>query len=297
MCLKDGSVHTERAVAFDCEGEQLIGVVALPDVSQARLATTAVLIIVGGPQYRVGSHRQFVLLARFLADNGVPCMRFDYRGMGDATGTADHGFEDVTPDIDAAIEALLHEAPCVERVVLWGLCDGASAICFSLGHNARVSGAVLLNPWVRTASSEARTMLKHYYLRRLFDKQFWAKLLRGGVSVRSAVGGVSLAVGQVTRRADQPAKREVQGSVPDRMLKGLNKGLNLPIAIFLSGRDYVAREFEHCVTGDKAWAELVSSARCDLLHFKDADHTFSNSEVRDAVAAATLDWVRSLPQR
>src|SRR5690349_24048098 len=47
-----------------------------------------VLLVVGGPQYRVGSHRQFALLCRRLAGRGVPALRFDYRGMGDADGAA-----------------------------------------------------------------------------------------------------------------------------------------------------------------------------------------------------------------
>jgi alpha/beta superfamily hydrolase len=45
-----------------------------------------VLVIVGGPQYRAGSHRQFTLLARSLAEQGFAVLRFDYRGMGDSTG-------------------------------------------------------------------------------------------------------------------------------------------------------------------------------------------------------------------
>jgi len=57
-----------------------------------RRAACGVLIVVGGPQYRVGSHRQFLLLSRRLAAEGHPVMRFDYRGMGDASG-AMRGFE------------------------------------------------------------------------------------------------------------------------------------------------------------------------------------------------------------
>lgn len=288
-------MHTEKAVVFDCEGERLIGVVTQPCPSEDPASSTGVLIVVGGPQYRVGSHRQFVLLARFLADNGVPCMRFDYRGMGDATGEA-RDFEGVTPDIEAAVDVFLRQVPGVERLVLWGLCDGASAICFSLARSSRVAGAVLLNPWVRTAASEARTMLKHYYLRRLLDKQFWLKLLRGGVSVRGALGGVSSAVGQAARSAEQPDGHEVRGSVPERMLDGL-RASSVPVAIFLSGRDYVAREFEQCVAGDRGWAAFLDSERCSLRHFLDADHTFSSAQLRDSVAAATLEWVRGVAGR
>ena len=73
---------SEHAIAFDCVEEQLLGVVSLP----AQASDIGVLVIVGGPQYRVGSHRQFVLLARYLAASGYPVLRFDVRGMGDSSG-------------------------------------------------------------------------------------------------------------------------------------------------------------------------------------------------------------------
>src|SRR5690349_14351227 len=91
----------ERAVFFQCQGEQLVGILS----GAEQPATRGVLILVGGPQYRAGSHRQFTLLARHLAEHGVPSLRFDYRGMGDSGGEV-RSFEDVSPDIRCAIDRL-----------------------------------------------------------------------------------------------------------------------------------------------------------------------------------------------
>jgi len=284
-------MHAERALIFDCGGETLVGVVSAPQAADAVAADTGVLIVVGGPQYRVGSHRQFVMLARFLADNGVPCMRFDFRGMGDASGEA-RDFEALSDDIEAAIAAFARELLGLRRIVLWGLCDGASAICLSLGGNPLVAGAVLLNPWVRTAETQARTMLKHYYLQRLLDPRFWRKLLGGGVNLRGALGGVKEAAGAAAGAGSVPSDRE--GPLPKRMLRGLQR-CELPVAVFLSGRDYVAREFEQCVAGDAAWGAFMASGRCSVRHFAEADHTFSAVAQSDGVARATLEWVRGLP--
>ena len=77
------SAVREDAVVFQCEGASLVGILHVPEREPARIG---VLVIVGGPQYRVGSHRQFVLMARSLAQSGYAVLRFDYRGMGDSDG-------------------------------------------------------------------------------------------------------------------------------------------------------------------------------------------------------------------
>ena len=45
----------------------------------------AVVIVVGGPKYGVGSHRQFVTTARYVAAAGYPVLRFDYPSKGDSS--------------------------------------------------------------------------------------------------------------------------------------------------------------------------------------------------------------------
>lgn len=271
----------ERALLFPCEGEELVGVIAEP-VTPA--GDVGVLIIVGGPQYRVGSHRQFVLLARYLADNGIPCMRFDYRGMGDSTG-AQRDFEGVEADISAAVDAFFERIPSLRKVVLWGLCDGASAACFFAPTDPRVAGLMLLNPWVKTAQGEARTYLRHYYLRRLLDVSFWKKLLSGRVAVGQSVGGVIGAARTATGAATAMSQ-----SLPDRMAAAL-RAAGKPALVILSGRDYVAREFEGVATSG-IWQDLLKTV--SVCRIEAADHTFSSRLWRDEVAQTTTTWVGEL---
>ena len=122
MDVRSDAGMNEQAIGFDCRGERLVAVLH-PGADDAR---RGVVIVVGGPQYRVGSHRQFVMLARHLARAGVPVLRFDYRGMGDSEGSHP-GFEHVGPDIEAAIDLLCARAPSVREIILWTLCDAASA--------------------------------------------------------------------------------------------------------------------------------------------------------------------------
>jgi len=75
----------ERASVFGCGGDRLVGILHAP---AERARDIGVLVVVGGPQYRVGSHRQFVRMARDFAAAGYPVLRFDHRGIGDSDGAA-----------------------------------------------------------------------------------------------------------------------------------------------------------------------------------------------------------------
>jgi exosortase A-associated hydrolase 1 len=278
--------YREEPVVFGCGGDTVIGILARPDAA----APVGLVVVVGGPQYRAGSHRQFVMLARFLAARGVPVLRFDYRGMGDSTG-ATRDFCAIDEDIGAAVEAFFARAPGLERVVLWGLCDGASASCFHASGNAKVAGVILVNPWVRTEAGEAQTYLKHYYLRRLTDAGFWKKLLRGGIDAGASLR--SLLAMAARLRSDEGRRRDCAATahdLPDRMSQALVLS-GAPLAIILSGRDFVAREFEQAARERPAWRDLLRGPRAEVVVFEAADHTFSSRERRDALALATWDWL------
>jgi exosortase A-associated hydrolase 1 len=277
----------ERALVFPCADDQLLGVLALPE----KPSTIGVLIVVGGPQYRVGSHRQFVLLAREMAAAAFPVMRFDFRGMGDSSG-AKRGFEEVGEDIGAAINAFLLHCPEIKRVVLWGLCDGASAALLyqHAANDPRVAGMVLLNPWVRSDSSLAATRMKHYYGQRLLQKAFWHKLVHGRLDLRDALYGFFRNLGQAARK---PPRKEARLSYQTRMAQALS-GFSGKVLLILSEEDYTAKEFlEYCAT-DASWRDALSRAALSRWDLPGADHTFSTARHRGQVAKATVQFLREV---
>jgi exosortase A-associated hydrolase 1 len=284
-------VIAEEPVVFACEGEALVGV-----VSHARhAAATGVAIVVGGPQYRIGSHRQFVLLARALADAGIPALRFDYRGMGDATGLQ-RTFEDVDSDVAAAVETLCARAG-VSRVVLWGLCDGASAALFHAARNPRVAGLVLINPWVRTEQGVARAYLGSYYRGRVTDPKLWGRVLRGEVDLRASAASLARNVRAALSRgggdASRPPADEASLPLPERCARALQRFTGRTLVI-LSGDDITAREFVLAAQGDARWSDARRRAQVSWHELPGADHTFSTRAWRDEVVAATVAFVRDL---
>jgi exosortase A-associated hydrolase 1 len=274
----------EQALVFVCRTATLVGIVHRPPAAARR----GVLIVVGGPQYRVGSHRQFLLLARSLTGHGVPVMRFDHRGVGDSDGPY-RGFEALDDDIAAAIDAFLAECPEIEEVVLWGLCDAASAVLFYAHRDPRVAGIVLANPWVRTPESEARVYLRHYYLRRLTERDFWRGMLAGHVRPMAAATSLLQLLGRLLGGAPASGGR---AALPDRMADGLAR-FQGPVLLIMSGQDLTAREFEDAASQSAAWRRLLAEERIRREDLAPADHTFSRRAWRDKVATWTLDWLRS----
>ena len=285
----------ERALRFACEGEQLVGVLSLPAEPASDLA---LLVVVGGPQVRCGSHRQFTQLCRAAAAAGTTALRFDVRGMGDSTGALHH-FEQISSDIGAAIEALLGSAPQLRRVVLWGLCDGASASLLYLHATAdpRVAGLVLLNPWVRSAETLARAHVKHYYWQRLRQPSFWKKLLSGGVAgqaLRDLAANLGKAFGLGSGTASGAPAAQAASPLPfqQRMLLAA-RSFGGPVQMVLSGQDYTAKEFIELAGRDDGWRSWLARPAVQRLDLAEADHTFSDPAAAQALSDATVQWLQA----
>jgi exosortase A-associated hydrolase 1 len=212
-------------------------------------------------------------------------MRFDLRGMGDSDGDPP-GFEASGPDIGAAVQALRAHCPGVRGVVLWGLCDGASAavLGWQSAGAQHISGLCLVNPWVRTATVQASAQVQHYYRGRLRDPAFWHKLLAGGVR--------PVAISdwwRAWRRARLAPPHP--GDFTDRMAAAL-KAFDGAVLVVLSGRDNTAREFEVLSNEGAAWHGLRDRPTWTRIDHPEADHTHGGKGAAAALEGDVTKWMQ-----
>lgn len=268
----------ESMIAFESRGHRLRGVL------HRAAGDLGVLIVPGQPQTRVGSHRMFVQLARELASAGHPVLRYDLAGYGDSDGPA--AAYDATPgDVVEAVAALRLAAPQVRRVVLWGLCDGATAAALASPGIAPLAGLVLVNPWVHDESLRAKAIVGGHYRGRLGSAAFWRRLLSGGVRVVPALREAASHL----RRALAP-RNPPQGSPADRLLRALQRTAT-PACLVLSGQDLTAGEMSSLLSSDAQWRRMET--RLQVQRLAQADHTMSDSADLQRMIEATRLFVHA----
>jgi len=281
------NAYYEQGVVFDCGENRLLGIAAIPEVT----AEVGILILVGGPQYRAGSHRQFTLLARSLAEAGFSSLRFDYTGMGDSEG-GKREFDNTQEDITAAIGAMFEFIPGVRRVVLWGLCDAASSAMIFAHSHAQVTGMILLNPWVHNGEYSPELKLAHYYRPSLSKKDQWRRLLFGEIKLIPSFKELARnTLALLGKRSLRHTRRTPRGSFVHKMLDGLQR-FKYDVLIVLSEADLTAREFSTLTANQKDWKEAISKPTITINTVLAADHTFSQRPWQEAVSQLTIDWVK-----
>lgn len=273
----------ERALTFSCDGESLLGIAHLPE----RPSNIGVVFVAGAPQYRVGAHRLFVTLGRELSQSGFPVFRFDVRGLGDSSGRR-VSFEEMHDDLVAALAAFKRSSPEVDKIVLLGLCDGASAILLDGVKLTGVEGVVLINTWAQMAEGRTKAMQRSYYLGRLRNWRTWPAALMG-----RANGARPQDVGTTSKTASSPAVGKTT-EVPSFIPKMLDNWLQFRgRSLVVSSQDDVTAAAFDAVVGDRVgWRKLRKQGRVSRAKIKGADHTFSSTRARDALAAKIMGWLR-----
>ncbi|MDD5276196.1 MAG: hydrolase 1, exosortase A system-associated [Methylovulum sp.] len=284
----------EIPLIIPCADASQIGIFHKPEQAKK---IGIVVVVAGGPQYRVGCARQIILWSRRLASEGYPVIRFDYRGFGDSAGQF-LGFEAIDADIKSAIDKLMEVAPELEHVVLWGECNAASAIMMYAWRDTRVSALVMQNPWVRDEMTQAKTYIKHYYLIRIMQTSFWLKLFKLQFNPIKSISSL-IGLWHTARRLGKPNSQLVLeefdslSTFQEKMREGLAH-FSGKILLFMSGYSLIGKEFDELVLSSERWQAIVAEKEMFRIDDPHADHTFSRSQDREKLISNAVAWLNTL---
>ncbi|MDQ3000594.1 MAG: hydrolase 1, exosortase A system-associated [Fibrobacterota bacterium] len=316
----------EEPVRFHASGQNLFGILNLPEgMGSAESTTAALVMVVGGPQTRVGSHRSYTLIARELSRRGMPVLRFDYAGIGDSDGTF-MGFAHAGPSLDGALQWLHGRLPKLSKVVLWSLCDGSSACAINAASVSRpLAGLILCNPYVHSQQGRAKVFLKYYYLKRAMDPAFWMKLISFKFNPFKAASSLaslakSAALGKPDAKAASATATPIAGNpsgtaspearggaasnsgsapvglvgpgedppgLPEKVMEGLERYRG-PLFLILSEDDFTAKEFLGLYK-DRGTLAKRRPGQTGVRFVAGADHTFTAAEWKGKVCDLTFE--------
>ncbi len=145
-----GPAVRERPFMVEQPWGRLAGILTEPGEPQE--TGLCVVLLNAGAVRRIGPNRMWVEAARRWAGWGIPCLRLDVQGIGDADGDATPYAEDgdlylpeLVPQVLAALDQLEREG-IGDRFVLSGLCAGAYWSFHAALGDVRVQAALMVNP-------------------------------------------------------------------------------------------------------------------------------------------------------
>lgn len=296
---------TERACAeYEVDGRWIVETpltVDRPDSRLSAILTTAagelvpvcVVLLNAGGVRRIGPNRMWVEAARRWAARGVPSLRLDVTGIGEADGAttpyADDGAlysPELVPDVIAALDELERRG-VAERFVLGGLCAGAYWSLYAGLDDARVEAMVLLNPAALVWDPELGTSRE---LRRAATQWSWEKVRKGITAERLrvllaiGVSAVRRAVGQVRASTGGPPSVDAQIDATLERVRRTDK----PLSIIFAAREPLAQELRR----SGRMARLESWPNVTVQSIPVNDHTFRPVRIQTHVHAALDDALR-----
>jgi alpha-beta hydrolase superfamily lysophospholipase len=208
-----GTLVRERPVTIAAGDVNMFGILAEPVASDAPSELCAVLLNAGAIRH-IGPGRMWVEIARRWAARGVPTLRIDYAGIGDAEGQPEALRENGEFYVERAMDesrtmlGALVEHGLTQRVVLAGLCSGAYWALHAAAQDERVAGAYLVNPRVLVWNDDLLGIRNARNLRKALKPRTWTKLARGQITrdrIRDITSGAVVSMRRLPAAHQQAA--------------------------------------------------------------------------------------------
>lgn len=245
LSVADSRVRESTLTVEQSFGE-LFGIITEP--TNPPSVGLCVVMLNAGAIRRVGPNRMWVEAARRWAARGVPTLRLDLEGIGDADGDPSRFRElaelyvpERVDQVRAALDAL--EARGLgSRFVLAGLCSGAHWSFHGALEDERVVAALMLNP--RTLFWNPSQQVARDFRRGLFRRSSWRRALRGEVPLTWMLALAVRAPFVLPRRALTRWYTRRRGS--DELDQALDRLLDTDkqVHFFFSGDEPLYEEFK-----------------------------------------------------
>lgn len=197
----EGTTVRETPIGLPAGFGQAFGILAEPE-KPASPGLCALFLNAGAVRH-VGPNRLWVETARRYAARGVPSVRVDLEGIGEADGDASRlssvadFYEPTYVDQVRAMLAALRARGLGKKFLLVGLCAGAYwAFQAALGEED-VLATALVNAGALTWHEGILEQRRARRFDRLFQRRWWGRLVRGEVRFTKVLGFGALAVAKL----------------------------------------------------------------------------------------------------
>ncbi|MHB8240626.1 MAG: alpha/beta fold hydrolase [Solirubrobacteraceae bacterium] len=207
LTLGEGVRVRETPLSFDHPFGDPFGVLTEP--LDGRTADLCVVWLNAGPQRRTGPNRMWVELARRWAAQGIPSLRLDLAGIGDAGGDSQPLVDarsffvpDYIEQVGLVLDALQARG-LPPRFLVGGLCSGGYWAFQMAILDQRAMAALMLNPGILVYDggiSHAVRSTQELW-RNALKLSTWRRLLRGDITYRAHSRTARVLLSQLPKRA------------------------------------------------------------------------------------------------
>ncbi|MGV3551489.1 hypothetical protein [Rhizobium sp.] len=287
-----------------CFGPNLFGVLTHP--ASPSTATTVVFLN-SGYDHHAGWAYQWARAARSLAASGIASLRFDMANIGDSAARPGvpeqvlYGDGQVA-DIVSAIDMLA--ARGAGPILLAGRCSGAFVAFQASARDARIAGAVVINPFrlVWDPDEDVETVIRigprsmAEYRKRALSGKILSRLMAGDIDVWGVAKGLA---SQLSRRVIQTLG-PLAGSLSKtgrlrrhchQMFAAIS-GRGAPVHMVFSHGDAGLEQLAAHFGADFRLLKLFPGASLTIV--PDADHNMTPQPAQDAVVEVIRDAARQL---
>jgi pimeloyl-ACP methyl ester carboxylesterase len=314
----------ENVVFKSKTGQQLHGIIHMPDGIAMPGSAKGIIILNPGIKSRVAPHRFNVKLARILCNLGYPVFRFDPVGIGDSEGELPENIQ--VADLwgivsegrfvaDTTDAVTFFKQRCnLRSVCLIGSCGGAITAMLAGGIDDRIDGLCLIDipiyRWDSTKTiadtlvvgSERSNQIFLSYIKKLMNFSTWYKLVTLQADFCTAWRIVKLKFSgllPIMKPIFTDNDIEVlcnNNQLNYRFFKSIDAAVHRNVTmLFITaandpGRDMFERFFVKTFWEHHP-ARKQTGSRCDFMVVDHANHIYSMTEWQQIVYSRISNWV------